>query len=134
LRGYAKENNGEDQRKIERDQKPKKKGSDEEQRDRHTPHNISGGFVVGGESSTSRKKYVHQVLLCQEGSNQTFEREPDITFSPKYFQDIIPHHDNPMVITVQIFKWDVKRVLIDPGSSADIQYYDTFKKMGLDSE
>lgn len=46
----------------------------------------------------------------------------------------MPHDDDPMVVTLQIFKWDVKRVLIDSGSSADILYYDTFDRMGLDPE
>jgi len=44
LRGYAKESKGEDKRKSKRDQKPKKEGPDEEQRDKHTLHTISGGL------------------------------------------------------------------------------------------
>lgn len=47
---------------------------------------------------------------------------------------MIPHGDDPMVITLQIFKWDVKRVLIDLGSSAEILYYETIERMGLDYE
>jgi len=39
-----------------------------------------------------------------------------------------------MVVTLQIFNWDVKRVLIDLGSSTDILHYDTFEKLGLDPE
>lgn len=50
------------------------------------------------------------------------------------FEGIVPHDDDPMVVTIQIFKWDVKRVLIDPGSSADILYYETLERMGLDPE
>ena len=132
LRGYTKETKGEDKRKSERDQKARKEGHNEEQR--HTLHTISGGFAGGGESSSSCKKYVRQVMLCQEDNNHALEREPDITFSPKDYQDIVSHDDDPTVITLQIFKWDVKRVLIDPGSLADILYYETFERMGLDSE
>jgi hypothetical protein len=47
---------------------------------------------------------------------------------------VVPHDDDPMVVTLQIFNWDVKRVLIDPGSSADILYYDAFEKLGLAPE
>lgn len=37
-----------------------------------------------------------------------------------------------MIIKVQIHDWNVKRVLIDPGSSADILYCDVFKGMNFD--
>ena len=37
-----------------------------------------------------------------------------------------------MVIKVQIRDWKVKRVLIDPGSSADILYWAAFQGMGID--
>jgi hypothetical protein len=110
-----------------------KKGEGNEEK-RHTLNTISGGFAGGGESSSSRKKYVRQVMLCQEYETPASGREPDISFTTKDFRDVIPHDDDPMVITLQIFKWDVKRVLIDPGSSADILYYDTFDRMGLDPE
>jgi len=39
-----------------------------------------------------------------------------------------------MVVTLKKINWDVKRVLIDPGSWADILYYDAFERLGLDSE
>jgi hypothetical protein len=101
---------------------------------RHTLNTISDGFAGGGKSSSSRKKYVRQVMLCQEYETPASGRELDISFTTKDFRDVIPHDDDPMVITLQIFKWDVERVLIDPGSSADILYYDTFDRMGLDPE
>ena len=37
-----------------------------------------------------------------------------------------------MVIEVQIRDWGVKRVLIDPGSSADVLYWEAFKGMGFE--
>jgi len=55
-------------------------------------------------------------MLCQENTKQVAEREPDILFSPKDCQDVVPHDNDPMVITLQTFKWDIKRVLIDTGS------------------
>jgi len=61
-------------------------------------------------------------------------REQSITFSPNDFEGVVPHDDEPIVVTLQIFNWDVKRVLIDPGSLVDILYYDAFEKIGLDPE
>jgi hypothetical protein len=46
----------------------------------------------------------------------------------------VPHDDDPLVIQVQILNCDVKRVLIDSGSSADIMYWDAFKAMQLAGE
>jgi len=42
---------------------------------------------------------VRQVMLCEEDNDQASTREPEINFN---------------------LKWDVKRVLIDPESTADI--------------
>ncbi|GAU22813.1 hypothetical protein TSUD_142530 [Trifolium subterraneum] len=44
------------------------------------------------------------------------------------------HDDDPLVIQVQILNCDVKRVLIDSGSSADILYWDAYKAMHLSDE
>lgn len=41
--------------------------------------------------------------------------------------------NNLMVIKAYIKDWSVKRVLIDPGSSTDILYWDAFKDMGTDA-
>jgi len=122
----AQEEKGENRQKT----KNKKEGQNEEKR--HTLNTISGGFAGGGESSSSRKKYLRQVMLWQEYDKQVAEHEPNISFTPKDYQDVVPHDVDPMVITLQIFKLDIKRVLIDPGSSVDILYYETFEKMGLD--
>jgi len=61
-------------------------------------------------------------------------REQSISFSEADFEGVVPHDDDPMVVTLQIFNWDVKRVLIDPSSSAFILYYEAFEKLGLDLE
>jgi hypothetical protein len=49
-------------------------------------------------------------------------------------EGILPHADDPMVITLHIFNWNVKRILVDPGSSTDILYYDAYTRLGLNAE
>ncbi|MCI55904.1 hypothetical protein A2U01_0077155, partial [Trifolium medium] len=46
----------------------------------------------------------------------------------------MPHDDDPVVIQVQILNCDVKRVVIDSGSFADIMYWEAFKAMQLSNE
>jgi hypothetical protein len=47
-------------------------------------------------------------MLCQEYEKQVPEHEPDVSFTAKDYKDVVPHDDDPMVVTLQIFKWDVK--------------------------
>ncbi|KAK3035317.1 hypothetical protein RJ639_034025 [Escallonia herrerae] len=54
-----------------------------------------------------------------------------ITFSDDDSKDIKTPHDDPLVITIKAGNFDVKRVLIDNGSSAEILFYDAFKKMNI---
>ena len=73
-------------------------------------------------------------MLIDEGLHSFVERSPDIVFSAKDFEGVVPHDDDPMVITLQILNWNIKRVLIDTGSSADILTYEAFDRMGLSEE
>jgi len=87
----------------------------EDPKDRHILNTISGGFAGGGESSSSRKKYVRQGMLI-DNNESILGREENITVSAADYEGVVPHDDNPMVVTLQIFNWDVKRVLIDQAS------------------
>jgi len=56
---------------------------------------------------------------------------PPITFTDDDFTVIDPAQDDPMVITVEIDKFSIAKVLVDLGSSVDILYWETFKKMRI---
>jgi len=73
-------------------------------------------------------------MLLDDNTNRALAQDPDITFSTKDYEGIIPHDNDPMVITLQMLNWDVKRVPIDRKSSAHILYYEAFEKMGLDEK
>jgi len=47
---------------------------------------------------------------------------PPITFRDDDFQAIDPQHDDPMVISIEIEDFAVRKTLVDPGSSVDILY------------
>ena len=56
---------------------------------------------------------------------------PPITFSDADFQGTDPNQDDPMVITIEVESFAVKKVLIDQGSSVDILYWKTFNKLQI---
>ena len=43
-------------------------------------------------------------------------------------------HDDALVVNLQIGDYNMHRVLVDNGSSADILYYPTFQQMRIDKE
>lgn len=58
-----------------------------------------------------------------------------ISFTRKDLEGIQHPHTDALIITVGIGKrFDVKRVLVDRGSAADILYYDLFRKLGLSEQ
>ena len=46
----------------------------------------------------------------------------------------IPPHDDALVITLRIGGYDVKRVMVDQGSTAEIMYSDLYKGLNLKNE
>ena len=46
----------------------------------------------------------------------------------------IQPHDDALVVTLRIGEYDVKRVMIDQGSAADIMYLDLYKGLNLKPE
>ena len=49
-------------------------------------------------------------------------------------QGTIQPHDDALVITLRIGGYDVKRVMIDQGSAAEIMYLDFYKGLGLKTD
>ncbi|XP_026399839.1 uncharacterized protein LOC113295731 [Papaver somniferum] len=43
-------------------------------------------------------------------------------------------HSDPLVITLLIEEWGVRRILVDIGSSVEVLFYDTFKRMELSDD
>ena len=57
-----------------------------------------------------------------------------LSFSDAEKLGTIQPHDNALVVTLRIGGYDVKRVMIDQGSAAEIMYPDLYKGLGLKPE
>lgn len=82
-----------------------------------------------GDTHTARERHVREVNYVQE-IPFGFDH-PDITIMKADFKGIKPHKDDPIVVQLRINSFDIKRVLLDQGSSTDIIYGDAFDKLGL---
>ena len=57
-----------------------------------------------------------------------------LSFSDADKQGTIQPHDDALVVTLRIGGYDVKRVMVDQGSPAEIMYLDLYKVLGLKPE
>uniref|UniRef100_A0A2N9GJI0 RNA-directed DNA polymerase n=1 Tax=Fagus sylvatica TaxID=28930 RepID=A0A2N9GJI0_FAGSY len=62
------------------------------------------------------------------------ESVEEIVFNNQDLEGVQLPHSDALVITLRIGEFDVKRVLIDPGSSVEIMYESLFKGLGLGKE
>ncbi|XP_020224171.1 uncharacterized protein LOC109806206 [Cajanus cajan] len=92
---------------------------------------VAGGFAGGGPTSAARKRYSRSVLTVSE-----FRRppQPEISFSDSDYEGVAPHEDDPVVVSAIVMGYNVKRVLIDQGSSADILFWETFEGMKIPND
>lgn len=58
-------------------------------------------------------------------------KAPDMPFINSDLAGVQFPHDNPLVVSLKISRYIVKRNLVDGGCSADILFLSTFKKIGL---
>ncbi|KAK2997506.1 hypothetical protein RJ639_026438 [Escallonia herrerae] len=101
-----------------------------------TINTISGGIAAGGSSGKARKAYAREVCVTSPPPNKKLKTVPaaTITFFDDDLKGIKIPHDDPLVITIKAGNFDVKRVLIDNGSSAEILFHDAFEKMNIPTD
>ncbi|XP_016164353.1 uncharacterized protein LOC107606855 [Arachis ipaensis] len=94
---------------------------------------ISGGYAGGGETTSARKRSYRAMLAIEGTTHLQREKDADITitFNQSDFKLASPNLDDPVVISIQAGELLVRKTLLDPGSSADVLFYSTFKKMKL---
>ncbi|GFS40490.1 hypothetical protein Acr_00g0068850 [Actinidia rufa] len=66
---------------------------------------------------------------------KTAETERDcVTFSRAELERVQHPHSDPSVVQLRIGGYDVKRILVDTGSSVEVMYYDLFKQLKISQE
>uniref|UniRef100_A0A2N9IFY5 Uncharacterized protein n=1 Tax=Fagus sylvatica TaxID=28930 RepID=A0A2N9IFY5_FAGSY len=119
---------------------PPKMGGDlasRESKPYYAYHREKGHFT---ENCRTYKRFLEELEVFQicEGATPAPKRlrketAEVITFTNHDLKGVqLPHFD-ALVVTMRIGNFDVKRILIDPGSSAEIMY-DSFKGLGLGHE
>ena len=98
---------------------------------------IVGGTAVTRSSKKARKTYLKMVQNFQLTSSVpkiTRRESPIIGFSEKDARCLHHPYDNALVVSIRIEDYNMHRVLVDNGSSADILYYPAFQQMGIGRE
>ena len=93
-------------------------------------HTISSGFSEGGPTASQRKKYVRSMSsVAEEFPDDPWES--NLVFTRADLRDVVPHENDPVVISIVTTGRKVHRVLVDQGSSADVMFWSTFNKLQL---
>jgi len=91
---------------------------------------ISRGFSRGGSSTSKRKRYARAVMSL-EVRRPDHPPEPILYCSSSDLEDVVPHENDPMVISVVTMGRKVHKVLIDQQSSGDVMFWTTFTSLQL---
>ena len=91
---------------------------------------IIGGTATTGSSKKAYKTYLKMVQNVQlTGSVPKIARResPIIGFSKEDARCLHHPHDDALVVSIRIGDYNMHRVLVDNGDSADILYYPVFQ-------
>ena len=90
---------------------------------------IVGGTAATGSSKKAGKTYfriVQNVQLMGSVLKIARRESPIIGFSEEDAQRLHHPHDETLVVNIRVEDYNMHRVLVDNGSSADILYYLAF--------
>ena len=96
---------------------------------------IVGGTATTSSSRKARKTYlrmVQNVQLTGSVPKITRRESPIIGFLEEDARRLHHPHNNALVVSIRVEDYNVHRVLVNNGSSADILYYPMFQQMGID--
>jgi hypothetical protein len=85
---------------------------------------------------THTAAHLQEVFQVCEGATPALKRlrrktTEEITFTDHDLEGVQLPHSDALVVTMRVGNFDVKRILIDPGSLAEIMYDSLFKGLGL---
>jgi len=84
-------------------------------------HTIAGGFSGGGCTTSQWRRYARAVMSVEaQRTDDAFD--VDLVFTKANLQNVVPHDNDPVVISVITEGRKVHRVLVDQGSSADVMF------------
>ncbi|XP_068473781.1 uncharacterized protein [Phaseolus vulgaris] len=95
-------------------------------------HTIAGGFSDGGCTASQRKRYARSVMSVEVFEDHS--PDVDITFTKEDLRGVVPHDNDPIVISLVTAGRTVHRVLVDQGSSADVMFWPTFERLQLPTD
>ncbi|GAV71359.1 hypothetical protein CFOL_v3_14853 [Cephalotus follicularis] len=133
LRKYVDRNTPQQSRKH-REEAPQQP-EEQQHQPRGVIHTISKGVASGGNHKNARKAYGRQSLAVQQIQHskriKTGGDEEVISFSEVDYEGVRLPHDDPVLITLLVELFTMKRILIDSGSSADILYKHAFDQLNI---
>uniref|UniRef100_A0A2N9IDL4 Uncharacterized protein n=1 Tax=Fagus sylvatica TaxID=28930 RepID=A0A2N9IDL4_FAGSY len=88
-------------------------------------------------TETRAAAHLREIFQVSEGVTPAPKRlrkemTEEIIFTDRDLEGVQLPHSDALVVTMQIGDFEVKRILIDPGSSAEIMYDSLFKGLGLE--
>ena len=98
---------------------------------------IVGETAAAGSSKNAHKTYLRMVQNVQlTGTVPKIARRegPIIGFLEENARRLHHPHDDVLIVSMRVGDYDMHRVLVDNGSSADILYYPAFQQMRIDKE
>ncbi|XP_031095230.1 uncharacterized protein LOC115999524 [Ipomoea triloba] len=96
-------------------------------------HVIFGG-PEGGDNSERRRAWSRDLPVCSISTSQPEKRMKDepITFTDRDLPLRGDHSTEALVITVDICGAEVRRVMVDTGSSVNVLYLEAFQKLKIE--
>ncbi|GAV82671.1 hypothetical protein CFOL_v3_26122, partial [Cephalotus follicularis] len=126
LRKYV-DRNAPHERREHREEAPQQP---EEQQPRGFIHTIFGGVTSSGDHNRSRKDYARQTFVVQQYQKSKRLKnggdEEVISFSKADYDGVCLPHDDPVVVTLQVKLFSMKRILIDSTAPLQTQVLMTF--------